>query len=77
MSEQEKKRQRIYDLLNAEAKPKFLCLPYIKQRIFFFTGKVLFKDKGRSGGLKKPRIIGFLTAPTTVIKKGSITSIMN
>ena len=24
MSEQEKKRQRIYDLLNAEAKPKFI-----------------------------------------------------
>ena len=30
MSEQEKKRQRIYDLLNAENKPKFLCLPIIK-----------------------------------------------
>ena len=32
MSEQEKKRQRVYDLLNAETKPKFLCLPYTKQR---------------------------------------------
>ena len=31
MSEQEKKQQRIYDLLNAETKPKFLCLPYTKQ----------------------------------------------
>ena len=27
MTEQEKKTQRIYDLLNAENKPKFLCLP--------------------------------------------------
>ena len=36
MSEQEKKRQRIYDLLNAETKPNFLCLPYTKKRIFFF-----------------------------------------
>ena len=32
MSEQEKKLQRIYDLLNAETKPKFLCLLYTKQR---------------------------------------------
>ena len=39
MSEQEKKRQRIYDLLNAETKPKFLCLPYTKQRKIFFTEK--------------------------------------
>ena len=30
MSEQKKKRQRIYDLLIAEIKPKFLCM-YIKQ----------------------------------------------
>ena len=30
MNEQEKKRQIIYDLLNAETKPKFLCLPYKK-----------------------------------------------
>ena len=32
ISEQEKKQQIIYDLLNAETKPKFLCLPYTKQR---------------------------------------------
>ena len=32
MSEQEKKRQRIYDLLNTETKLKFLCLPYTKQK---------------------------------------------
>ena len=30
MSDQEKKRQRIYDLLNIENKPKFHCLPYKK-----------------------------------------------
>ena len=30
MSEQEKKQQRFYDLLNAEANPKFLSLPYRK-----------------------------------------------
>ena len=33
MSEQEKKRQRIYDLLNAETKPKFPCLQ--SKDIFF------------------------------------------
>ena len=30
MSEQEKKRQRIYDLFSAETKPKFLYLLYTK-----------------------------------------------
>ena len=44
MSEKENKRQRIYDLLNTETKPKFLCLPYTKKRIFF-TEKELFKKK--------------------------------
>ena len=46
VSEQEKKRQRNYDLLNAETKLKFLCLPYTKQRQIHFTGKELFKEKG-------------------------------
>ena len=32
MSVQEKKRQRICDLLNAETKQKFICLPSRKQR---------------------------------------------
>ena len=32
MSELEKKQQRIYDLLNAETKSKFLCLPNTLQR---------------------------------------------
>ena len=39
MSEQEEKRQRIYDLLNSKNKLKFLCLPYTKQRNFFFLTK--------------------------------------
>ena len=30
MSEQKMEQQRIYDLFNAESKPKFLCLPYCK-----------------------------------------------
>ena len=32
MREQETKFQKINDLLNAETKPKFLCLPYTKQK---------------------------------------------
>ena len=46
MSEQERKRQKIYDLLNVKTKPKFLCLPYRKQRNHFFTEKELFKENG-------------------------------
>ena len=44
MSEQEKKQQGFYDLLNVETKPKFLCLPYTKQRILFYR-KRAFKEK--------------------------------
>ena len=36
MSEEEKKQQRIYDLLNAETRLKYLCLPYTKQRKTFY-----------------------------------------
>ena len=32
MTEQKKKRQRIYDLQNAKTKPSFLCLPYTSQK---------------------------------------------
>ena len=46
MSEQEKKLQRIFDLLNAETKPKFLCLPYTKQRKTFIYRKRAFQGKG-------------------------------
>ena len=68
MSEQEKKQQRIYNLLNAEIKLKFLCLLYIKQRNFFLQKKS-FLRKRRSGGLKKKRKEDFLTALATAIKK--------
>ena len=47
MSKQEKKQQRIYDLLNAETKPKFLCLLYIKQRKTFIEKELL-----RKGGVE-------------------------
>ena len=43
MSEQEKKWQRIYDLLNAETKPKFAY--YIQSKEKFFKEKELFKEK--------------------------------
>ena len=36
MNKPEKKRQRIYDLLNAETKPKFPCLTNTRQIILFF-----------------------------------------
>ena len=52
MCEQEKKRQRIYDLLPAETNPKFLCLPYTKQRKKILQKKELLRKTG-SGGLNK------------------------
>ena len=64
MSDQEKKWQRIYDLLNAETKPKFLCLSYIKQKKKFFLRKGGVEDWQKS----------FLTALATVIKKDLKTS---
>ena len=39
MTERERKLQRIFDLLNAETKHKFICLLYKKVIIFFFTEK--------------------------------------
>ena len=44
MIEQEKKRQRIYDLLKAKTKPMLFCLPYTRQKEFFFTEKEIFKE---------------------------------
>ena len=57
MSQQEKKWQRIYDLVNAETKPNFICLPNIKQRklFFFFTEKKHFKEKGELGIKQKTK----------------------
>ena len=57
MNEQEKKRPRIYDLLNAEIKTTLLCLQYTKQRKNI-TKKVLLM-KRRSGGMNKKRKYGF------------------
>ena len=51
MREQEKKRKRIYDLLHAGIKQKFLCQPYTKQRKNL--PKKSFLRKNRSGGLTK------------------------
>ena len=59
-------------MLNAETKPKFLYLPYTKQRKIF-TEKILFKEKG-SGGLNKNEKKA-LTALATVIKKDLTRSI--
>ena len=53
MSEQEKKRQIINDLFNAETKPKFFYLPFTKQRIFF--QKKSFLRKRGSRGLNKKK----------------------
>ena len=54
MREQKKKRQRIYDLLNAETKPKSLCIPYTKPRkASFFLLKKSFWRKRESEGVKK------------------------
>ena len=55
MSVQEKKRQRIYDFLNAETYSNFLCLLYTKQIFFFFYGRKAFLKKRRSGELNKER----------------------
>ena len=68
MSEQEKKRQKIYDLLNTETKPTFLCLPYTKQRKFFYRNRVFFSLN------KKPKE-GFITFLAMVITKRTTMSV--
>ena len=62
MSEQEKKQQRIYDLLNAETKPKFLCQLYTEQRKNFLQKKSFLRKKGSGGELNKKWKEGFFTA---------------
>ena len=74
MSEQENIRQRIYDLLNAETEPEFLCQPYTKERNIFLQKKNFFRSRG-SDRLNKRRKESFLTALVTVIKKDPTTSI--
>ena len=53
MSEQEKKRQRIYDLFNVETKPKFLSTVYKPKKKKKFLQKKNLLRKKRSGGLIK------------------------
>ena len=73
MCEQKKKRQRIYDLLNAKTKPKFICLTYTKQKKNFYRKKS-FLRKRRSGRSNKKREEIFSTALATA-KKDPITLI--
>ena len=74
MSEQEKKRQRIYDLLNIETKTKFLLSTVYKAKKKFLQKKSFSRKMG-SGGLNKKWKEGFLTALTTAIKKDPTTPI--
>ena len=75
MSEQEKKRQRIYDLLHAKTKPKFLCLPYTKHsKKKKNYRKKLYKETGEWMIEKKERK-GFLIALAWTIKKDPTRSI--
>ncbi len=76
MSEQKKKRQKIYDLLDAETKSIFFFVPYTKQRKKILLKKN-FLRRSRSGGVNKKRKEGFLTAFATMIKKDPTTSIKN
>ena len=75
MSEQEKKWQRIYDLLNTKTKPKFLCLLYRKQRNIFFLLKKSILMKMREWRIKQKQKENFLTAFAPAIKKDPTTSI--
>ena len=80
MSEQEKKRQRTYELLNAETKPKSLCLLHTKLRKRFTKKKKnFFRKKGswrlNNNKKKKNEKKAFLTALALAIKKDPTTSI--
>ena len=72
MSEQEKKRQRIYNLLIAETKLTFLCLPYTKQ--WKNLQKKKFKEK-RSTGLDKNEKKAFKPLLLRRLKRTPISSI--
>ena len=68
-----KKRQRFYDLLNAEASGSFFVYS-IQSKELFLLKKSFLRKRG-SGRLNKKRKEGFLTALTTAIKKDPTTSI--
>ena len=61
-----KSNKKIYDLLNPETKPKFLCLPFTKQRIFLKKKKIL-KEKWEWRIEQKTKE-GFLKDLATAIK---------
>ena len=62
-----KEMTKIYDLPNAETKPKFLCQLYTKQRIFF-PEKEFCKEKGK-WRIEQKQKESFLTALAPAIKK--------
>ena len=72
MSEQEKKQQRIYDLL--KNKLNSFCLHYTKQRKIFFTVKELFLENGEWKFEQKMKRM-LLTCLVAAIKKGPTMSI--
>ena len=72
MSEQRKKGQRIYDLLNAKNK---VSLSTVFKEKKHFLPKKSFLRKWGSGGLNKNRKEGFLTNLATAIKKDPRTLI--
>ena len=74
MSEQEKKRQRIYDLLNAETNAKVYLSTVYKGKKNILQ-KNIFLRKRVSGGLNNKRKEGFFTALATMIKKNPTTPI--
>ena len=55
MCEQEKKRQKFYDLINTETKPKFPCLTYTNQIIMFFLKSKFLRKIGVEMELKTKR----------------------
>ena len=65
-SEQRRKRERIYDLLNAENKSNILCRRYTKQRKIFYRNRA-FKGKGMVDWSKTKK--GFLSSLASLIKK--------
>ena len=67
VSEQEKNRRRIYDLPNAETKPKYFYPLYTKQRNIIYP-KNVFKGK-REWKIKQKMKLRIFTAFATTIKK--------
>ena len=72
MSEQEKRRQNIYDLLIVETKPTDLVYPIQSKEFFLLNKSFLREDRW---GLNNQRKEGLLTAFATAIKKDPTTSL--